>query len=117
MLIETLKVFCDVADLKSFTKAAEANYLTQSAVSQQVRGLEKFWKTSFIKRDTRKMVLTHSGELFYKEARAIVERYEALKGILGRTTQVVRGDVRLAAIHGVGLHELPPYIKKFIKSY
>ncbi len=117
MLIETLKVFCDLADLKSFSRAAEANYVTQSAVSQQIRGLEKYWKTTLIKRDTRKMALTHSGEMLYKEAKAIIERYEALKQALGQTTQVVSGDIRVAAIHGVGLHELPPYIKQFIKDY
>ncbi len=117
MQIETLKVFCDLANLKSFSKAAEANYITQSAVSQQIRGLEKIWKTTFFKRDTRKMVLTHSGELFYKEAELILERYEALKRVLGKTTQELSGDIRLATILGVGLHELPPYIKKMIQSY
>ncbi len=117
MQLETLKVFCDLADLKSFSRAAEANYLTQSAISQQIRGLEKIWKTTFFKRDTRKMVLTHSGEVFYKEAALILERYENLKRLLGKTIQTIHGDIRLATIHGVGLHEIPPYIKKMIQSY
>ena len=76
MLIESLKVFCDLADLKSFSKAAEANYVTQPAVSQQVKNLEKNWKVRLLDRDKRNIDLTRPGEILYKKAKAILEQYE-----------------------------------------
>ncbi|OGR84849.1 MAG: hypothetical protein A2901_04055 [Elusimicrobia bacterium RIFCSPLOWO2_01_FULL_54_10] len=117
MLIETLKVFCDAVDLKSFSKAAEANYVTQSSVSQQIKKLEKEWKAALIERANRDMALTREGEIVYKEAKSVLKHYEAIGQTLGKTPQTVNGTVRLAAILGVGLHELPPYIKQFIHQY
>ena len=117
MLIETLKVFCDAVDLKSFSKAAEANYVTQSSVSQQVKKLEKAWKVTLIERANRDMSLTREGEIVYREAKIILERYEAIHRHLGRTAQTIGGTIRVAAILGVGLQELPPYIKQFIRRY
>ncbi len=117
MLIETLKVFCDAVDLKSFSRAAEANYVTQSSVSQQIKKLEKAWKAVLIERANRDMALTRAGEIVYKEARNILRHYEAIAQTLGKTAPTISGTVRVAAILGVGLHELPPYIKKFIHEY
>lgn len=117
MFIETLKIFCDLVDLKSFSKAAEANYVTQSAVSQQIRGMEKTWKTTLIERSNREMALTREGEIVYQEAKMILEHYERMNRLLGKATQVVEGNVRVASILAVGLHELPPYVQQFIKRY
>lgn len=117
MLIETIKIFCDLADLKSFSKAAQANFITQSAVSQQMRKLEKNWKVPLLERKKNDLVLTKEGEILYKEGKIILERFETLQQNLGKQKIAVSGTVRVAAIHGVGLHELPPYIKKFIGLY
>ena len=117
MHIESLKIFCDIFDLKSFSKAAESNFITQSAVSQQIRQLERLWKTKLLIRNKNDLALTQEGELLYKEGKMILERFEALSQNLNKTKQLIQGNVRVASIHGVGLHELPPYIKKFIKQY
>ena len=50
MHIETLKVFCDLVDLESFSLAAERNFITQSAVSQQIRSLEDKFKRRLLER-------------------------------------------------------------------
>src|SRR3989338_49596 len=117
MHIESLKIFCDIFDLKSFSKAAESNFITQSAVSQKIRQLERLWKTKLLIRNKNDLALTQEGELLYKEGKMILERFEALSQNLNKTKQLIQGNVRVASIHGVGLHELPPYIKKFIKQY
>lgn len=117
MLIETLKVFCDLVDLKSFSKAAEANFVTQSSISQQIRKLEKLWKCNLIDRGNREMNLTARGEIVYRESKIILERYEAMLRRIGQAAQTVSGTVRAAAILGVGLHELPPYVKQMIQRY
>src|SRR3990167_10356952 len=117
MLIESFKVFCDAVDLKSFSKAAEANYITQSSVSQQIKKLEKSFKANLIERANRDMSLTREGEIVYKEAKIVLEHYGDIWKLLGTSAQTIGGTIRVAAILGVGLHELPPYIKQFIRRY
>ena len=58
MHINSLKVFCDLAETESFTKAAQINGVTQSAVSQQISALEKQFKSSLIERSKKKFRLT-----------------------------------------------------------
>lgn len=117
VLIETLKIFCDIVDLKSFSKAAEANYITQSAVSQQIRKLEKKWKTTFFERGRKTILLTRAGETLYQESKAIIDRFNNLNNMMNKAGQTLGGTLRIVSIHGVGLHELPPYIKKFMVKY
>ena len=58
MQIESLKVFCDLAETESFTKAAQINGVTQSAVSQQISSLERQFKSLLIERSKKKFRLT-----------------------------------------------------------
>ena len=69
MHIETLKVFCDLVDMQSFSLAAERNFITQSAVSQQIRTLEEKFKRRLLERvrGRREVRLTPAGEVFYRE--------------------------------------------------
>ena len=78
MHIETLKVFCDLVDLESFSLAAERNFVTQSAVSQQIRALEEKFKRRLLERirGRREVKLTPAGEVFYNEARKVLAAYE-----------------------------------------
>ncbi len=115
MLIETFKIFCDIVNFKSFSRAAEANYITQPAVSRQISNLERAWKVVLLERDNKKIHLTHAGEILYQKAKLILEQYEELVFQLKQTTESVSGKVRVAAIHGVGMHELPPYVQRYIK--
>ncbi len=117
MLIESLKIFCDVTDLNSFSRAADQNYVTQSSVSQQIRNLEKYWKTPLLNRSRRELSLTPAGQTLYREAKIILARYNHLNRQLQKKSEAVTGSVKISAIHGVGLHELPPYMKRFIQMY
>ena len=62
MQIESLKVFCDLAETESFTKAAQINGVTQSAVSQQISSLERQFKSLLIERSKKKFRLTREGQ-------------------------------------------------------
>ena len=66
MQIETLKIFCDLVETQSFSQAAERNFVTQSAVSQQVRGLEEKFKRRLLERvrGRRDVRLTDAGRSF-----------------------------------------------------
>ncbi|MFN2452866.1 MAG: LysR family transcriptional regulator [Pyrinomonadaceae bacterium] len=119
MQIETLKIFCDLAETKSFSQAAERNFVTQSAVSQQVRGLEEKFKRTLLERvrGRRAIELTTAGEAFYRECRNVLEAYGQLQEQMRAQTGTVSGTVRVATVYSIGLHELPPAVRRFMGLY
>ncbi len=117
MKIESLKVFCDLAETQSFTKAAQINEVTQSAVSQQITSLERLFKSLLVERGKRKFRLTPEGEMLYEHSKQILETYAGLQTQLKETGEVVSGTIRISTIYSIGLHDLPPYLKQFLKSY
>jgi len=117
MQIESLKVFCDLAETESFTKAAQINAVTQSAVSQQISSLERTFKSLLIERSKKKFRLTREGQVLYDYSKQIIQTYESLHSKLQDLKDIISGTIRVATIYSIGLHDLPPYIKKFMKSY
>lgn len=117
MQIETLKVFCDVIETQSFSKAASLNYVSQSAVSQQIRGLEEKYDRKLIERGKRSLVPTQAGQALYQGAREILERFRAMENRLQILSNSIAGTVRVSTVYSVGLHELPPYLKDFLRRY
>lgn len=117
MQIESLKMFCDLAETESFTKAAQINEVTQSAVSQQISSLERQFKSILIERSKKKFRLTREGQVLYDYSKQIIQTYESLHSKLQEIKDVISGTIRLATIYSIGLHDLPPYLKKYLKSY
>jgi DNA-binding transcriptional LysR family regulator len=117
MQIDSLKVFCDLAETESFTKAAQINNVTQSAVSQQISALERTFKSLLIERSKKKFRLTREGQVLYDYSKQIIQTYESLHSRLQELKDIISGTIRLATIYSIGLHDLPPYIKRFMKSY
>src|ERR1700678_3582497 len=117
MQIESLKVFSDLAETESFTKAAQINGVTQSAVSQQISALERTFKSLLIERSKKKFRLTREGQTLYNYSKQIIQTYESLHSRLQELKDIISGTIRLATIYSIGLHDLPPYIKRFMKSY
>ena len=117
MLVESLKVFCDLVETQSFSKTAVLNSVTQSAVSQQLKSIEKRQGKKLLEREKRRLTLTAEGEIFYRYAREIVLRFEEMQHRIQALGGVVSGTVRLAAIYSVGMLELAPHLKSYIKAY
>lgn len=117
MHIETLKIFCDLAELQSFSKTAEKHFLSQSAVSQQLAQLELIHKSQLINRKKRPIELTKAGRLLYQAAADMLERYEQLKNELNTMKSTIRSRINVAAIYSIGMHTLPDYVKKFMVNY
>lgn len=117
MQIESLKVFCDLAETESFTKAAQINGVTQSAVSQQISSLERQFKSLLIERSKKKFRLTREGQVLYDYSKQIIQTYEALHSKLMEIKDIISGTIRVATIYSIGLHDLPPYIKRYLKEY
>jgi len=117
MHIETLKVFCDLADSRSFSKTAEKHLLSQSAISQQLAQLELAHKCQLVTRKKRPIELTTVGQLFYKAAKDMLERYEQFSSELNTLRAATDKRVNVAAIFSIGMHSLPSYVKKFMVHY
>ena len=113
MQIEVFKIFKDLADSGSFSQAALANGVSQSAVSQRIRALEERFEVVLIERNRRAFALTAEGEAFLDASREIAEIYEHLDERLKSHSNAVEGQLRVGVIYSIGLHELPPYIKAF----
>ncbi len=117
MQIESLKVFCDLSETESFTKAAQINNVTQSAVSQQISSLEKQFKSLLIERSKKKFRLTREGQVLYEYSKQMIQTYDSLHSRLQELKDIISGTIRVATIYSIGLHDLPPYLKKFLKSF
>jgi DNA-binding transcriptional LysR family regulator len=117
MQIESLKMFCDLAETESFTKAAQINNVTQSAVSQQISSLERAFKSLLIERSKKKFRLTREGQVLYDYSKQIIQTYESLHSKLQELKDIISGTIRVATIYSIGLHDLPAYVKRFMKSY
>jgi LysR family transcriptional regulator, transcriptional activator of the cysJI operon len=117
MQIESLKIFCDLAESESFTKAAQINKITQSAVSQQISSLERTFKSLLIERSKKKFRLTREGQVLYDFSKQMIQTYDSLHSKLQEIKDIVSGTIRVATIYSIGLHDLPPYIKRFMKTH
>ena len=117
MHIEMLKIFCDIADLGSFSKTAEKNFISQSAVSQQLAQLEVAHKCQLINRKKRPIELTKPGQVLYQASKDILDRYEQLKSELNALKSSTGSRINVAAIFSIGMHTLPSYVKKFMVKY
>ncbi len=109
--------FCQVARLGSFTKAAEATFRTQSALSQQVKALEEELQCQLLERRGRRVFLTQAGERLLKFAEETLARYELLKedlqGLRGRS----QGRLRLAAPFTTLYHLLPSTVREYVRRH
>jgi len=112
-----LKVFCSVAETKSFSKASRIAHLTQPAISLQIQALEELFETKLFDRSEGKVELTSAGKIFYREAKHILQHYADLEKQIGKITGMVRGDIALGASISLGDHVLPRLIIDFKKKH
>jgi DNA-binding transcriptional LysR family regulator len=117
MQVESFKLFCDLAETESFTKAAQINGVTQSAVSQQISSLERQFKSLLIERSKKKFRLTREGQVLYEYSKQIIQTYDSLHNRLQEIKDIVSGTIRVSTIYSIGLHDLPLYLKKFLKLF
>lgn len=117
MHIEMLRLFCDLAELRSFSKTAEKALISQSAVSQQLAQIEIMFKCQLFNRKKRPIELTKEGQIFYQGAKDILDRYEQLSNEIKNLQRTTASRINVAAIFSIGMHALPDYIKKFMISY
>ena len=117
MYIDYFKVFCDLVQSGSFSKAASMNGITQSAVSQQVRSIESRYDCVLVDRGRRNLSLTPEGKAFHSVCEKIVAVWSDYEARIKELKNVIAGEIVVASIYSIGLHELPPRLKKFQENY
>ena len=117
MHIESLKIFCNLVETESFTKAAHINGVTQSAISQQIAVMERLFKSPLVERSKKRFRLTNKRQTAFQlrqtnhpDLRSNAQPFAAGEGHHRRQHGV-------ATVYSIGLHDLPPYVKKFMRSY
>ena len=116
MHIRSLKIFCDVVDLASFSRAADANSVSQSNASQVVHQLEERLGMQLIGRSTRPFVLTPEGERFHEGCRVIVQRYEDLEREVRSLHESVAARLVVASIYSVGMAHMTHFLREFLAA-
>jgi len=112
-----LESFCRVADLKSFSKAADDLLLTQPTVSGHILSLERSLSLRLFDRASREARLTKSGEVFLQYASKILSSRKDLLNALSEFSQGIRGELSLGASTIPGEFLLPRLIGDFKKEY
>lgn len=112
-----LKVFCTVAETRSFSKTSEIIHLTQPAVSLQIQALEEMYETKLFDRSSSKVTLTPAGEVLYKYAKEILALYASAEKVIGEMTGFVKGSITIGAGSTIGNYLLPGVISDFRKAH
>ncbi len=108
-----LKVFCTVAETKSFSKTSEIIHLTQPAVSLQIQAIEEKYETKLFDRSSSTVTLTTAGEILYKYAKEILTLYASAEKAIAKQTGLFKGSLTIGAGSNIGNYLLPSVITDF----
>lgn len=117
MHLEVLKYFCDVFRFRNFSKAAQYNKVSQSAVSQAVQQLEKELDSKLVDRSTRPLSITAKGQLCYKTFNRILDEYDSLREEIREKKDDQGLQIKVAVIYSVGLSHMNYFIDIFKQKY
>jgi DNA-binding transcriptional LysR family regulator len=117
MTLEILKLYCDIVRLRSFSRGAAANQISQSAASQAIHQLEVELDVLLIDRSKRPFMVTPEGRTFSEGCRSLLQAFEKVRAEIASTRTQVTGSVRVAAIYSVGIHILSDHMQRFMSLY
>jgi LysR family transcriptional regulator, transcriptional activator of the cysJI operon len=117
MQLESLKMFCDVVETGSFSRAAQLNHVTQSAVSQQIRALETRYSQKLLSRSARQVTPTPAGERLFRGCKEILARFGEVEQEIREQATEVAGTTTVSTIYSVGLHELQSIMKALLETH
>jgi len=117
MNLKQLQAFVRVTEQQSFTKAAQDLYLTQPAISWQIKSLENALGVALLERHDRQVFLTEAGRLLLPYARQIVALAEEMLLVVAQFKGLQRGRLRLGASTIPGEFVLPAFFGAFLERY
>ena len=116
-MLTAFRIFVDLVDAGSFSRAAEKNYLTPSAVSQRIKQLEETLGHPLVERARSGATPTEAGGILYRACRDILARYADLERELDGFREEIGGRLRLGAVTSIGLHGLAPTLKTYLERH
>ncbi|HEV8532219.1 MAG TPA: LysR family transcriptional regulator [Methylomirabilota bacterium] len=117
MNLDALKLYCDVVRLRSFSRGAAANGISQSAASQAIQQLEGELDVPLLDRSRRPLVATKAGRVFFDACRGLLQGFARARSELLASKEMVDGTVRVAAIYSVGLHDMSRHMQPFMSAH
>lgn len=115
MNLQQLTTFCTVLSEGSMTAAAEKLFLTQPAVSQQIRNLEEEMGVELLVRGVRQVKATLQGQILYDYAKRILHLTQQAQVAIQTMSQEVSGSLRVGTLNSIGLYLVSPVIGMFLK--
>ena len=117
MLLKQIQYFLSVVDNNSFTEAAEECFISQSAISQQIKILEAELGVELLKRHNRGFSITPAGEYFYQQGKHIVDKIAKIKQETLRIGKAENPHLKIGYLHCYGSQELSQAINKFTTKH
>jgi len=114
---DKIRIFLNVAEAGSFTKAGDDIGLSQSAVSRQISALERELKAPLFHRHARGLILTEQGDLLFRAARDMKLRLENTRARLVETSERPTGDLKVTTTVGLGSAWLSQRVAEFLDLY
>ena len=115
--LELYRVFKEVAEVGNITAAAQALYISQSAVSQSIKQLERDLQTRLFARNSRGVSLTAEGQMLYEYVRSAMGLLETGEEKLSQTRELQMGQLTIGASDTVTSQFLLPYLDEFHKEH
>jgi DNA-binding transcriptional LysR family regulator len=117
MDLNLCRVFIDIAEAKSLTRAAERSGMTRSNVSRRLRALETEMCAVLLRRTTRNVELTQAGRLLYRRCLAMMEELQRAREAIHQLRSTVSGEVGVRVPTGFGHFYLKPLILDFCREH
>ncbi|MGI9953154.1 selenium metabolism-associated LysR family transcriptional regulator [Moorellaceae bacterium AZ2] len=117
MNLNYLRTFVTIAEAGSLSETAQRLFLTQPAVTQQVKHLENYFAIQLIERTNRGVTLTEAGEVLHDYARKIVALYDQLEGTMENLRASVSGNLTIGATSIIGSYAVPCSICLFKEKF
>ncbi len=116
-MLTLIRTFIKVADLGSFSKAAQVLNLAPSSVTRSINKLEAELDVRLFKRSTRALVLTEEGNQFYERAEKLLEDADGLISSMQGTRSEPEGSLRISSFEGFGRAFISPLLPEFLSRY
>lgn len=113
MTSNQLKYFVTAAETLSFTEAGKRHFISQTAITQHIQSLEEQLGVKLFVREKKRVQLTPAGEIFYMEAKAILERTRIAVDRARNAADGISGSLRIGYVKGQGFSLISPLIRKF----
>jgi DNA-binding transcriptional LysR family regulator len=117
MQINQINAFLAVAELESFSLAAERLHITQPAVSKRIGQLENNLRVELFDRIGKRSILTPNGKAFKPHAERILQELQSYRSSLSQQQLTPSGSLSFATSHHIGLHRLPQVLRDFKIQY